>query len=186
MGLPFDLEDIVGAALADVLRRAGLIIASILGSSFLVCLSAGIVVAVVDFQPSALWEFLPGALFLFLLPVVTGWAVLYVPTLVAAGFYFVKAESPTLRGFVIFCGILGVLMVVAPGDFDLVTAGIVLVYAGFLGGLWWLGLWWSNRQAVLGEQHLMEVAIENQQRREAMRREFGTAVADRDYVVEEE
>ena len=63
---------------------------------------------------------------------------------------------------------------------------MLLVFSGFLGGLWWLGLWWRNRQAILGEQHFLGVAIENQQRRDAMREEFGTDIPDRDYVVEEE
>lgn len=43
-------------ALADLLRRVGLILACVLGSSFLICLSAGMVGAVADLDPSFLWE----------------------------------------------------------------------------------------------------------------------------------
>lgn len=186
MPLPFDLEDVVGVAKADVLRRAGLIFGCILGTSFLICLSAGLVAAVAYLDPSELWEALGAAIYLFLIPVIGGWGILYVPTLVAAGFYFVKAESPSLRGFVIFSAILGVLMVLGLGGLGWDALVILLVFSGFLGGIWWLGLWWRNRQRILGEQHLMEVAIENQQRREAMREAFGTDVADRDYAVDEE
>ncbi len=186
MSLPFDLEDVVGVAIADMLRRVGLIVASVLGTSFLVCLSAGLVAAVAGLNPTALWDALPAAVYLFLMPVITAWGILYVPALIAVGFYFVKADSPTMRAFLISSATLGVLMMLALGDFDWRGGVVLLVFSGFLGGLWWLGLWWRNRQAILGEQHFLGVAIENQQRRDAMREEFGTDIPDRDYVVEEE
>lgn len=43
-----------------------------------------------------------------------------------------------------------------------------------------------GRSRVASEEHLVGVAIENQQRREIMREEFGTDIPDRDYVVDEE
>ena len=54
---------------------------------------------------------------------------------------------------------------------------------GAVGAVGWLAWFWQKRQEAEAEEHLMGIAIENEQRRQAMRERFGTDVADGEYAV---
>ena len=185
MPLPFDLEDIVGVALADILRRVGMIAACVLGAPFLVAFSVASVYALGDLDFGYFGEMLLAAPLLFLLPVMSVWGILYVPTLIAACFYFTKSESPAARAYVVFTAILAALILCAADEWEWGLIFVVLIIAGVLGSILWFARWWENKQRVEGEQHFMALTIENEQRRQAMRDKFGIDVADRDFVVDE-
>lgn len=211
MPLPFDLEDIVGVALADVLRRAAMVIGCVVGASFLAALSLGLGEVVADGGVDV--SRMPGALgrmlWLFLAPFMSAWAILYLPVLVALGFYCVKADAPDGRIYAVFLFLLAILIVLSaprpdwfsPSWFGMSIGGGVaepdkaaLIWrsvgsvgvAGCSAGLFWLAWILRQRSLVASEEHFVGVAIENQQRREVMREEFGTDIPDRDYVVDDE
>lgn len=211
MPLPFDLEDVVGVALADGLRRAAMLIGCVAAASFLAALSLGLGEVVADggFDMNRMPGAMARMLWLFLAPFTSAWAVLYLPVLVALGFYAVKADAPDGRVGAVFLFLLGLLIVLSapppdwfsPSWFGMSigggvadpdkaeaiwrTAGGVGV-AGCSAGIFWLAWVLRQRSRVASEEHLVGVAIENQRRREIMREEFGTDIADRDYVVDEE
>lgn len=207
MALPFDLEDVVGVALADVLRRAAMIIGCVAGGSVLVAFSLGLGELVVDgsFDSRLFIDANWRALWLFLGPLSSGWAILYVPAVLAAGFYFVKAESPSALWFCVFLTLVSVLMLLGapwpswfvgnwwtgPGVSDpdraaMIWKGVGMAHlVGVLGALFWLARWWENRQRVSEEVHFMAVRVENEQRRQQIRDTHGTDVAGGDFARDE-
>jgi|GEM_PF-4840901 len=185
MGLPFDLEDIVGVALADVLRRAGMIVGCIGGAAAFTGLSFGVLAMIDDLDPGALLEGIAAALPLVIVPGVTAWGILYLPLLIAIGFYFAKADAPSLKAFLVFMALAVILMVLAADD-DPFRFLALPVAAGFMGAIGWLGWLLSKKREAEGEIHLAGVAIENEQRRQRMRDEQGIVVAEREFVIDEE
>lgn len=185
MGLPFDLEDIVGVAIADMLRRAGMIVGCIVGAAALTGLSFGVLGMIGHLDPGALLAGLAAAMPLVILPAVTAWGILYLPLVIAIGFYFVKADAPSLRAFLVFMGLTVILMVLAVDD-DPFRFLALPVVAGFMGAIGWLGWLLAKKREAEGEIHLAGVAIENEMRRQQMRDEQGIVVADRGFVIDEE
>lgn len=211
-GLPFDIEDIVGVALADGLRRAGLIVACVAGASGLSALglAVGEIVVAKSLEPGLLAAAFGRAFWLFLAPLLTGWAVLYVPLVLASGFYFVKAEAPDARVFVaalfLISGII-CLSAAPPGWFepswmsalsaapappsDPQRAALVwrsvgfFAVAGCCGCFGWLAVVWRQRRRAAEEAHLAEVMTENERRRIELRQSHGTEIADGDFVRED-
>lgn len=211
MASPFDLESVFGVALADGLRRAGLLIGCVAGASFLAALALGCgqVVADGSFDPSRMPAAMGAMRWLFLAPFVSAWAILYMPLLVTLGFYCVKAEAPDGRVYVVLLFLLSLLIVLsaprpdwfAPSWYGISMGGGVadpdraaliwrsvgaVIVTGCSGGLFWLAWLLRLRSQAVSEEHFVGVAIENQQRREVMREEFGTDIPDRDYVVDDD
>lgn len=207
MPLPFDLEDIVGVALADVLRRAGLIITCVAGSSFFAAVSLGLGEMAVDgsMDFGLLADAVGRCLWLFLAPATSGWGILYAPAVLAAGFYFVKAEELRAFWFCVFFTVVSLLILLSapwpdwflgswwtgPGVADpdraaLIWRGVGAAnLVGMAGALFWLARWWDNKRRVNEEAHLMAVTVENEERRRQIRETFGTDVAEADYARDE-
>jgi hypothetical protein len=211
MASPFDLENLFGLALADGLRRAGLLIGCVAVASFLAALSLGCGEMVADggFDPSRLPAAMGGMLWLFLAPFLSAWAILYLPLLITLGFYSVKAEAPDGRVCVLLLFLLGMLIVLsaprpdwfAPSWYGIPMGGGVadpdkaaliwrsvgaVIVTGCSGGLFWLAWILRQRSQAASEQHFVGVAIENDLRRQRMRDTFGTDIADRDYVADDD
>ncbi|MEM1084864.1 MAG: hypothetical protein AAGI48_12200 [Verrucomicrobiota bacterium] len=209
MALPFDLEDIVGVALADVLRRAGMIVAVVYGASLTASLglSGGAVIAgwveFGSFDPDHA-ELGPWSLlFSPLSPIFSAWGILYIPVLIGVGFYCVRSESPNLRILVVGAGLAGLLCVLGAPDPDwfqptwygmplggavsdpdklrliMKSIGFVVVL-GCAGASWFLALFLDQRARAEAESHLVGVTLENEQRRMELRERFGTDIADHD------
>lgn len=215
MGLPIGLDEVFGVAVADVLRRAGLIIGCVLGAMLVagVGLGAGeITAALVEFRSigSEVWNSV-GARFLWLglAPLGSGWGILYVPFMVGMWIYFVRADAPSVRAFSICVGGLALLLVLSAGDphwfspsawwrpaapgvsnpdaSRLILKSVALVaWLGCAGGIAFFALMLERRARAKAEVHLMGVTIENELRRQELREQHGIVIADRDYAVEEE
>jgi hypothetical protein len=207
MGLPFDLEDIVGVALADVLRRAGLIIGCVGGASFLSAVSLGLGEMAADgsFDLEVFGDAMWRAFWLFLSPLTSAWGILYAPMVLAAGFYFVKAEFPTGFWFGVFLSLSSFLIVFSapwpswfvgtwwtgggvadPERAAMIWRGVAAAHlTGVLGAFFWLARWWDNKRRIDEEQHFVSVTIENEHRRQQIRDTFGTDVADADFARDE-
>lgn len=213
MSLPFDLEDVVVVALADTLRRAGMLVFSILGGAFLANLGVLVGEAIAWRVENGAWgldfmELSPWSVFTIpLRPLGSAWGILYVPCLVAAGFYFVRATAPGIRSVAVFVTLTGFFAVVARGEPDwftpswmgfvlggtvvadpgklkviIVSVGLVL-WVGMSGSFWFFAIFWERRNRRLAESHLLGIAHENELKREEIRLRTGGAVADRDFAV---
>ncbi|MGB6219661.1 hypothetical protein [Haloferula sp.] len=178
MGLPFDPEEIFGVALVDTFRRTLLFIACTVGASLLACMALGMGEAVVGLDPGEIAEWLPYFWFLFLAPLVSGWGVLYVPCVLGAGFAFATGQGSLFRPFLAFLGIQSLLIVFTASGFEWECLVSVIALVGCYGGIVWLGLLLEQRWRRKSEEHFMSLAIENQQRREGLREDFGTDAFD--------
>lgn len=142
-------------------------------------------------------------------PFGSGWGVLYVPFLVGLLFFWIRAEEPGLLAWAVGTGVLALVYVLAagdpewfspslwgfslgggvadPGHLRIIFKGVaVFVWLGCGAGLVFLSLMLRQRRRAQAEEHLFGVTIENEQRRQEMREKHGTAVADREFAVEEE
>lgn len=175
MKLPFDIEDIIGVALADILKRA----LGFFGSLLLGAVLAAISVGVIALDPGSI---LAAPVFL-LLPVFSSWGILYLPLVLGIVVYWIKADSPGLRGLTVAGGLVMILVILSFPDLDWERWAALGVGLGSAGALVWLGWWWQQKQRAEAEEHLRIIAIENEQRRQEARERFGTDVADGDYAV---
>ena len=122
MALPFDLEDVVGVAVADTLKRAFMLLFSVMGGAFLANLGILVGEAVAWRVDSGVWDFdfvelsVWSVFTLPLRPLFSAWGILYVPFLIAAAFYFVRAMSPGMRSVALFLTITGVFAVLGRGE----------------------------------------------------------------------
>lgn len=209
MNLPFDLEDVIGVALADLLRRVGLIVASVAGASWLAAL--GLTVGELLVARSLDSELVAGALgrglWLFLAPLLTGWAVLYVPLVLAGAIYFTKADDIDPRVFVAALFLIAAFICISasppwwfspswlmafssappppsnPAAAALIWRGIGLgIVTGSCGCFAWLAWIWRQRQEAAQARHLIELTAENERRRNEFRETLGTEIADSDFA----
>jgi hypothetical protein len=207
MGLPFDLEDVFGYAIADLLRRVGLILAVIYGGSLIAMLglAIGSVAAGVveygsldfDLMEVGTWSIV----FAPVLPVISAWGVIQVPLILGIGFYCVKSEAANLKVLAVCAVVVGLIHVLAAPDPDwfnptwygmpigtavsdpdklrLVRGLTALpLVLGCGGAFWFLAVFLERRAAVQAESHLMGVTIENEMKRGNLREEFGTEIAE--------
>lgn len=175
MKLPFDIEDIIGVALWDILKRAMGFFASLLLGAVLAAFSVG----VVEMEPAAILM----APFLLLVPVVSSWGFLYLPLVLGIGVFWIKADSPGVRGLTVAAGLVMVLLVLSMPGLRWERWAALGVGMGAVGAIGWLAWWWQKRQEAEAAEHLLGIAIENEQRRQKFREEFGTDVADGEYAV---
>ena len=189
--MSFDLEDVFGDALADVIRRVLCFLSCVLGAAF--CTSIGSVLFVMieesDFEFEYVLDAVTSFWILLLQPVFSGWLILYLPCLIAAGAYFTKSDEPKVLWWGIIFVLLSALMILPFLSYDryhLACAMAFLFDVGIAGAIYWLGRLWESKKQAKAHQHLMGITTENEMRRQSLRDELGTDVADRDYAVDEE
>ncbi len=213
MPLPFDLEDVVGSALADLLRRVGMLALVVIGGTMMGGFWGGMGEMTVWRMEGGSWdpEYVLGpviaAPLLVLRPIVSAWGFLYVPFLIATCLYFAKAADPGMRAVVAWGAATGFFAVVGrgepiwftpswmssmmgapsvadPGKLYAIMIGIGLVlWMGLSGASWFLALFWNGRVRIRSEEHLMGIAAENEVKRKSLKEEIGGAVADRDFAL---
>jgi hypothetical protein len=207
MGLPFDLEDVVGYAIADMLRRVGLILGVVYGGCLVATLglaigslAAGVIeYGALDFKYIEVGKWL--IVFAPVVPVISAWGILYVPLVLGVGFYCVKSEATSLRALAACAAAVGVLHVLAapdpdwfnptwygmplgggaadPGKLRLVRIGVALpLVLGCGGTFWFFAMIFDRRSAAIAESHLMGVTILNEERRGELRDKFGIEIAE--------
>ena len=216
MPLPFDLEDVVGVAIADLLRRVGMLALVVIGGTAMGGFAVGMGEMVAWKLEGGSWdaEYVLGpviaAPLMVLRPMVSAWGFLYVPCLIAACFYFAKAADPGMRAVVAWLAVTGFFAVVGrgepvwfrpgwvsamlgappvaePGKLYAIMIGIGLViWAGLSGASWFLAMFWSSRVRLKSEEHLMGIAYENEQKRRELQERTGGAVADREFALGEQ
>lgn len=212
MALPFDLEDVLGVALADVLRRVGMLMAAVFVGTLLggAAVLAGELVAwrvengTWDLD---VWDWTLSELMLLpLRPVTSTWGMLYVPMLIGMGFYFTRAASPGPQSLAMCITLVGFCAVVGrgepgwfspswfglalgasvsdPGKLYAIMIGVGLfLWLGMSGSFWFFSLFWERRQRAKAAQHLVAIAHENEAKRRRIQEETGGAVADREFAL---
>ena len=198
MALPFDLEDVVGVAVADVLRRclalwACLMVGSVMAWTAIVL--TGVAGAVLDWLlhggsigapdlPEA-QEVILGLLFGFLAGLFTSFGVFYGCFLIGLAIYMFRADAPHPYVWasgtgVVALGVLSVTWREYDWLFSVVAAvfWVILVVGVFLFAK--VRLMASRVQA---EQHLAAIATENEEKRRKLRERTGGAVADREFAL---
>jgi hypothetical protein len=109
------------------------------------------------------------------------------PLAFAVYFKFGRGEGGTLRAWVIFAAITGLLVLLSMFSWgELEPAGMALsavVWAGFVGSLGMLAFFLVAFQRRRFAEHLIGVAAENVERRREIAGEFGTATADREFAT---
>ena len=207
MGLPFDLEDVVGYAIADMLRRVGMILAVVYGGCLIATLglSFGNVVAGWFEYGSVKFGLMEPELWLTVfapvLPFISAWGVLYVPLVLGIGFYCVKSDAPNFKVLAIGAIAVGCMLVLAAPDpdwFNPTWYGMPLgtgvadpdklrlarrlsafpLVLGCGGAFWFLAVFLERRAAAMAESHLMGVTILNEERRGELRDKFGIEIAE--------
>lgn len=198
MALPFDLEDVVGAALADLLKRF---------VALWSCLIAGTVMAgtalIMVGMMEALWywitrgwsiggfgfpdpgEFLMGLCFGFFIGLATLFGVFYGAFLIGLAIYFFRADEPHPYVWVIGAGVVA-LNVTGPAWGELEWLSIIITIVILI--LMVLGLMFLARIRLMkvrvrAEEHLMGIAVENEERRRETQERTGGAVADREFAL---
>jgi hypothetical protein len=174
MGLQLDPEEIFGVAVVDVGRRVLAFVGCLMTASFLGALSLGMGEAIVNLNPGDVFDWVPHFWFLFLMPCISAWGVIYIPTLLASAFRFFTSQGALLRQFLGFLGAEALLIVLAVSKFDWECLAAVIMLVGFWGGIVWLGLLLEQRSRRKAEEHFMGLAVENQSRRKGLQDEFGT------------
>ena len=210
-----EIEDAFGVIAGDILRRVAAIIGIVLFASLTasIALILGEAVAsYIEFKsvlPDVVGNIIGRLIWASLVPLSSGWGVLYVPCILGFGAYFIKADTPALKVFSSAFLVLSLLIILSAGApgwmnptiFGLPTGGGVsnvdksVIIMKSVAGVFWLmsaiGIYYctivfSNRQRVIAEQHLMQVTIENQQRRDHLSEEHGIEIADRSYVIQDD
>ena len=181
MSLPFDPEEIFGVAAVDVVRRVACFIGCIAGASGLGALALGLGEAVIDLDPSDVGDWLELSYFLFLAPFISPWVVLYFPAVLASAYVFFTKQSALLRPFLVFLAVESLLIVLAASKYEWECLASVVMWAGCIGAMVWLGLILEQRWRVQAERHLIGVTVENQIRRGELCAKFGTEIRD-DYI----
>lgn len=201
MSLPFDLEDVIGVAAAELVKRfLGMWSCLVIGWLLAVVAALGMVLSyqVWSVVTGGGWsglggsidagDFALGMFFGFFGPLMTSFGVLYGTFLIGLAFYFFKADVPNPYVWGGAIVVVGLSMGVSyHEDFSLlegVIAGVIWIVE-MLGVFFFLKLW-QVRKRVEAERHLMTIAQENLMRREEIRQRTGGAVADREFAVGEE
>ncbi len=193
MQLPIDIEDIIGVALADVLRRAGAIAATVFAALALtlVALAAADLVEGVVSRGLAGFGFpdVDHPAWIFLAPFLSGWGALYVPFLVGLLIFWTRADQPGLRAWAIGVAALSLLYLASVWVWREKAAGFIVaaavVWAGCNGALVFFSVLLDERRRVRAEEHLLGVTIENEQRRQRFRDEQGIVVAGSEYLADQ-
>lgn len=201
MALPFDLEDVVGAALAHLLRRFALLWGCLVTGTVLAgasLLMAGMVEAVWDWAihgwgigsmdfPEAV-ELTLGLCFGFFAGLATSFGMFYGAFLIGLVIYFFKAETPHPYVWAAGAGVVALnVMGITWGEYhwwwSVVAVGF---WAVLLLGLFFFARWRLMVLRVRAEIHLMGVAAENEARRRELQERTGGAVADREFALGEQ
>lgn len=194
MAIPLDIEDILGAGCLAALGRT---------LSALACLWLGAATGILGVESGALAatviqggtvdipEIAQGAFIACLWGPFVMFGSLFIlcffPLLLAVVFTFVRGENGSLKKWVAYAAITGLITMLSVrlwADHDLLsTALAVVIWLGFVGSLA-LGAFqmvvWRRRSMA---QHLIGLAAESDERRRSLTEEFGTAVADREYAI---
>lgn len=207
MGLPFDLEDVVGYAIADLLRRVGVILGVVYGGCLVATLGLAIgslAAGLVEYGSLNFKYIEVGKwtlVFAPVIPVISAWGIIYVPLVLGVGFYCVKSEAANLMVLAGCTATIGVLHVLAapdpnwfnptwygmplgggasdPDKLRLVRMGSALpLVLGCGGAFWFFATILQRRSAAFAESHLMGVTVQNEQRRGELRDKFGIEIAD--------
>lgn len=198
MALPFDLEDVVGVAVADVLRR------------FLAlwsCLLVGTVMAwtaiVLSAFGEAIWDWLVhgwalgppdlpeaeevvlGLLFGFFAGLFTSFGMFYGAFLIGLAIYMFRADAPHPYAWAGGAGVvaLGILSVTWGEYHWLHSVAALGFWALLLVGVFFFAKIRVMASRVQAEQHLAAIATENEERRRQLQERTGGAVADREFAL---
>ena len=198
MGLPFDLEDVVGVALADLLRRffalwGCLVVGTVLAGTALML--SGLVEQVwgwafhgwslggLDFPEAG--ELALGLCFGFFLGLATPLGMFYGAFLIGLAIYFFRAQMPhpyvwTGGAGVVALGVLSVTWGEYEWEWSVVAVGFWVV---LLLSLFFFAKWRMMALRVRAELHLAAIATGNEERRRDIKERTGGAVADREFAL---
>lgn len=198
MALPFDLEDVVGVALADLVRRflalwGCLLIGTVMAGTALML--GGLVEMVLGWvfhggslggvHLPELEEMALGVLFGFFAGLFTSLGMVYGAFLIGLAIYMFRADAP--HPYVWAGGAGGValgVMSVTWGEYE--WAGSVAAlgfWVVLLAGLFFFARWRLMVLRVRAELHLAAVAMENDGRRRELQERTGGAVGDREFAL---
>lgn len=198
MAMPFDLEDVVGVAMADLLRRflalwGCLVVGTVLAGTAL--MMSGLAEAVWDWAVHGrtfggmgfpdIGELALGVVFGFFAGLFTSFGMFYGGFLIALAIYFFRADAPHPYAWAGGAGMVALgVMSVTWGDDEwqwsvvAVGFGVVLLLA-----LFFLAKWRLMALRVRAELHLAAIATENEERRRELQARTGGAVADREFAL---
>ena len=196
MGIPLDIEDILGAGCLISIGRALSSLSCLwLGSATgIVAVEAGVLSVELltgGGMPPDLMDYLVGVLIRCalgpLVLILSYTVLLFFPLLLAVYFTMARGDNGSLTKWLVYAGITGFLAVLSlTSQFDLDARSIGLSMAFWLvamisltAGAFFLTAWQRRRMV----QHLIGVAAENDQRRRELAEEFGTAVGDREFAT---
>ncbi len=194
MAIQFDIEDIIGAGCLTSIGRA---------LSALACLWLGAATGIIGFAAGAVGaeviqggtvdvlEVAQGVLitcaFGPLVMLGSPYILCFFPLVIMVYFTFVRGEEATLTKWVIFASVTGVLTLMSMRtrvEPDLLTTSLAFaMWLGLCGSLGvgaFLLVAWQRRRLT---QHLIALAVENDERRRSVAEEFGTAVGDREFAT---
>ena len=201
MNLPFDLEDLLGVAVADALKRflalwscatIGWVMVPIalilfeLGEGVVAVITGsgslgGVVPAI---EPVAV---LFGLLVGFFSPVLSWAGPLYLPYLIWMAVYFFRSEEWSLRSWKwIALGVSGgtVFAFFSWEQPALLEAAVFLaIWAGVAGAFLFFVRLQEARLRKKAEEHFIAIAAENEARRRELAEKFGTDIAGREFAV---
>jgi hypothetical protein len=194
MEFPFDLEDVIGAAMASVVKRMLALASCLLFGWFLVGMAAVFMEAVVwawekNSGSGAYWPYditdVSWELFFApFVPIFTSWAALYVPFLIGLAFYYVKADMPSLSVWGGATGVIGLFALFSFDFYDSWEGWVVLaLWLILLAGVFFFLKWWSVLRRVRAEQHLIWVGHENAMRRREECEALDEPVEDRELAM---
>lgn len=188
MSLPFDLEDVFGVAVVDLLKRSLTLVASLYWGwmqAILAFLLTGICHDLVQgwFSFERLGDYLAeedfayGLILGWLAPVFTSWILFYLVSLLCFLFYLFKSECSMRWAFVTGVSIVGVFTLLAMEVYEDWWGLLTLAFwLAILGAVVFLATIWGNRIRQNAEMHLLAVAAENERKRvereEAERRKY--------------
>ena len=176
--MQLDPEEIFGVAVVDVGRRVLAFFGCHLSAAFLAAMSLGMGEAIVDLDFGDTFEWVPYFWFLFLAPCVSVWGIFYIPVLLASAFRFFTSQGELTRQFLGFQAVGALLIVFSVSRIEWELLASVVMLAGCLGGVIWLGLLLEQLWRRKAEEHLMGLAVENQMRRKGLQDDFGTESYD--------
>lgn len=198
MALPFDLEDVVGVALADLVRRflvlwSCLLIGTVMAGTALML--GGLVEMVLGWafhggslggvHLPELEEVALGLLFGFFAGLFTSFGMVYGAFLIGMAIYMFRADQPHPYVWASGAGGVGLaVMSVTWANDEWVNSVVALgFWAVLLLGLFFFARWRLMVLRVRAELHLAAIATENEERRRELQERTGGAVADREFAL---
>ncbi|BCX47216.1 hypothetical protein HAHE_11240 [Haloferula helveola] len=186
MGLPLDIEEILGSSVVETVKRGLLAILCLFVASVSAAFSVEAAEAIMDLNLLGIDGDLEFYLFAWLIPIPGLWAVIYVPVILWAAYVFFTDDESIANRFIFFATAESVIIVLSIPGWDLERGVALIVLGGSMMAVRHLTLIVRNKLRVLYERDLMELTAQNQARRAELKRRFGTDVAGGEFVDDED